>query len=323
MENKKIEHPAWKREHSLTCPDDRDKENKWKPDSSIHPLTEEETKLATKELINSDFVDRFIRCERKYADPVLPMQAIGLISFTPAMGAKPNNSGVYGFAKLRGNFPDEISASERAKELIQNVDSWNQIYYTHVGRPFPITCSSDYSAEIDEVELKKEIVSATSHNIKSKKSDDQQKMREIEAQQEELLEESKREVDDYDTYITLRIKKAQLSFTYLEHMKKLEEVKGIIIKTRKEVTEMDKLYPEYKRDYYKKYMSAREKAGLKTYKITKKVVDGEVKEEIKSGELGDEGEEYTIDEALSKDDGFLKYLVEDCELPGIDTIKGT
>lgn len=321
----KIQHPEWEHENSLTCPADRDRENKWKP-SDAPPLTNEETKIAMKALINTDFMDRFPCIERKYADPVMPMQYIGLFSFTPAKGATPNENGVYGFAKLRGNFPDEISASERAAELIQTVDSYHQIYYPYIGRPFPITSSSKYSAQVDEIELKKELVKDVSHNIKSKKADDQQRMKEIEAQQEELLEESKREVDDYDTYITLRIKKAQLSFTYLEHMKKLEEVKGIIIKTRKEVEELDKLYPEYKREYYKKYMGAREKAGLKTYKRTKKVIDGEVKEDLRivnEGESEDskEGEEeYTIDEALSKDDAFLKFLVEDVPLPGIDSI---
>ena len=36
------------------------------------------------------------------------MQNIGLISFVPAKGATPNDNGVFGFAKLRGNFSTNI-----------------------------------------------------------------------------------------------------------------------------------------------------------------------------------------------------------------------
>lgn len=321
MQDINIKNQKFEKESSLTCPADRDRVNKWRPTPDVPELTKEETKLAFKELVNTDFFDRFPRVERKYADPVMPMQYIALFSFVPAKGATPNENGVYGFAKIRGNFPDEYAAAERAEHLIKTVDSWHTIYYPYVGRPFPITSSSKYSAQVDEIEIKKEIVKAVSHDIKAQKADDQQKMKEIETQQEELLEDTKRETDDYDTYITLRIKKAQLSFTYLEHMKKLEEVKGLIIKTRKDVEELDKLYPDYKREYYKKYMSAREKAGLKTYKRSKKVIDGELKDDVEEGEVGEGEEKYTIDEALSKDDAFLKFLVEDTLLPGIDNIE--
>jgi len=99
-----------------------------------------------------------------------------------------------------------------------------------------------------------------------------------------LIEESKREeVDPYDEYITQRVKKAQLVFTYLEHQKKMAEVKEIIIKTRNIITEMDEKHPTFNESYYEKYMQARKDAGIT--------------EDIKEAQ-----------------DNFIKFLVEDVDL---------
>ena len=219
------------------------------------------------------------------------MQYIGLVSFVPAKGATPNENGVFGFAKLRGNYSNEIDANQRAEYLIKGVDSYHQIYHTYVGRPFPITSSSKYSAETSEVDIRKEMTSDISAGIKEKKMEEQQTIREMKDREEKLLEEARiGEVDPYDEYITLRVKKAQLSFTYLEHQKKITEIKGIIIKTRKQVEEMNETYPDFQNTYYEKYMKARKDAGLR-----------ETKEQA--------------------DANFIKFLVEDEPLPGIDPIE--
>ena len=286
---KTVEHPEWQKENSLTSPEDRDRINKWRPEQSAPDLTSEQSELAFNELNNTSFTDKFPRVDRTYADPIIPMQYIGLISFVPAKGATPNENGVFGFAKLRGNYSNEIDANQRAEYLIRNVDSYHQIYHTYVGRPFPITSSSKYSAETSEIEIRKEMTTDISTGIKEKKMEEQATIRDMKEREEKLLEEAKiGEVDPYDEYITLRVKKAQLSFTYLEHIKKLKEVKGIILKTRKQVEEMDEKYPEYQNTYYEKYMQARKDAGLK-----------ETKEQA--------------------DSNFIKFLVEDEPLPGIDT----
>jgi hypothetical protein len=67
----------------------------------------------------------------------------------------------------------------------------------------------------------------------------------------------------------------------------MNEIKDIIIKTRKEVDDLDNEFPTFKETYYQKYMSAREEAGIK---------------ESKEDSQGN----------------FIKYLVEDAILPGID-----
>ena len=154
-------HEEWQKENSLTDPLDRDRVNKWKPESAP-TLTDSETQSAFEVLNNTSFIEKFPRVDRTYADPTLPMQYIGLVSFTPAKGATPNENGVFGFAKLRGNFASEIEANQRAEHLIRNVDSYHQIYHTYVGRPFPITSSSKYSADTTEIDIRKEAAGAIS-----------------------------------------------------------------------------------------------------------------------------------------------------------------
>lgn len=273
-------------ENSLTTPEDRKRENNWRPNLGAAPLTEDEVTNAMKALNNTSFTAKFPKVERTYADPPVPLQNIGLISFTPAKGAKPNENGVFGFAKLRGNFSTELEANQRAEYLIRNADSYHNIFHTYVGRPFPITSSSRYSAETAEVDIRKEMTTSVSSNIKEKKDLEQQTVNEIKAREEALLAESKadpKDADPYDEYITLRVKKAQLTWTYLEHTKKLQEVKNIILSTRARLQELDDSNSEFKEKYYAKYMKAREDAGIK-----------ESKEESQ--------------------DNFIKFMVEDVKL---------
>lgn len=272
------------KESSLTAPEDRDTENRWRPEQSQPPLTNEETTEALKELNITSFVDKFPKVDRTFTDPPINMQNYGLFSFIPAKGSKPNENGVYGYAKIRGSYQSELEASQRAEYLIKNVDSYHKIYHTYVGRPFPLTESSSYSADVSEVDIKKDMSKNISHSIKDKKEEELKEIREIQQREKNLIEESKREeVDPYDEYITQRVKKAQLVFTYLEHQKKMAEVKEIIIKTRKIIADMDETHPTFNESYYEKYMQARKDAGIT--------------EDIKEAQ-----------------DNFIKFLVEDVDL---------
>jgi hypothetical protein len=236
-----------------------------RPEQGAPSLSEDEVVAAMKSLNNSKFTEKFPKVDRTYADPPPSLQNIGLISFTPAKGAKPNENGVYGFAKH------------------------HQIYHTYVGRPFPITASSDYSAETTEIDIRKQMTESISENVKQKKKDESQTMQEIKDREEELkkdVAEDKTE-DPYETYTTLRVKKAQLAWTYLEHYNKMKEIKEIILKTRESINDMENESTEYKEKYFEKYMNARKEAGFK-----------------------DSKEEF--------ENSFMKFLVEDENLPGID-----
>jgi hypothetical protein len=272
------------KESSITTPQDRDIVNRWKPDQFVQPLTGDEMQNALKEVNNTSFTDKFPRVDRTYADPAIALQHISLFSFMPAKGATPNDAGIFGFAKIRGTFSTELEANQRAEYLIKSVDSYNQIFHTYTGRPFPITVESKYSAETTEVDIRKEMAKTVSQNIKNKKDDEYKTMQEIKEKEEALLEDTKNdEVDPYEDYITQRVKCAQLSFTYLEHQKKMAEIKEIVIKTRERIKLLDEEFPDYQNTYYQKYIDARDKAGIK-----------ESKEDTQGN--------------------FIKYLVEDAPL---------
>jgi hypothetical protein len=293
------EHPDWKQESSLTTPADRDREKGWRPDQGAAPLTEPEAAAALDALNNTSFTDKFPRVDRTYADPPVPMQTIGLVSFTPAKGATPNADGVYGFAKLRGNYATSIEANQRAEWLIRNADSYHQVYHTYVGRPFPITFSSRYSAETAEIDIRKQTTEAISSSVKEQKDNEQKEVQDMHEREQALLAESEKareddgtgdpHIDPYENYITLCVKKAQLSWTFLEHLTKMKEVRDILIKTREELECLDKEYPDYRDQYFEKYMDARKTAGFEGKKAT-------------------EGQ-----------DNFIKFMVEDAVIPTIDT----
>lgn len=251
-------------ESSLTNPEDRNLENRWKPDQSIPPLNNEDTVEALKQLDDNSFIKKFPSIDRTYADPPVSMQNLSLFSFIPAKGSKPNDKGIYGFAKIRGSYQTEMEASQRAEFLIRNVDSYHKVYTVYTGRPFPLTESSEYSSDVSEIDMKKDIAKNISHSIKDKKDDELKEIRDIQQREKNLLEESKREeVDPYDEYITQRVKSSQLQFTYLEHQKKMTEIKEIILKTRGIIKQMDQDHPTFQDNYYEKYMQARKDAGIK------------------------------------------------------------
>ena len=282
-----LNHTEWAKENSLTSPEDRDRSARWRPEQGA-PLTDEQTVSAMAVLNNTAFVEKFPRVDKTYADPPINLQTYGLVSFVPAKGATPNENGIYGFAKLRGNFSTESEADQRAEFLIRNVDSYHQIYHTYVGRPFPITISSKYSAETNEIDIRKETTKAMSTSVKEKKMEEKKIMDDMKQREEELIAESKRDPDDvdpFDTYITLKVKKAQLSWTYLEHQKKMAEVRTILRSTKTTLDEMDVEFPDFQNQYFDKYMQARKSAGFEDKDITK--------------------------------DNFMKFLVEDAVLEGV------
>ena len=274
---------------SLTTPGDVD--TKYTPDKAP-ALTDTELEDATKALSNSSFVEKFPRVDRNFADPPIHNQTYGLFSFIPAKGATPNEKGMFGFAKLRGNFATEDEASVRADEIIRTADSTHTIFHTYVGRPFPVTISENYSAETSEVDIRKDTTVTVSNAIKDKKAEDAKIAKEMKEQEAELMRDTDPENDpavvEEDEYITLNIKKAQLSWTYLEHIKKMQEIRGVLANTKKEIIRIDAVRPELRTTFMEKYFKARTKAGLKH-------------------------DEKDLRE------GFIKYLVEDVVLPGIDS----
>jgi hypothetical protein len=183
---------------TLTTPSDRKGNTIQTLNGNAPVLTDDQTKLAMQELNQTAYVQKFPQVERRFADPPVDLQKIGLFSFVPAVGAKPNEQGLFGFAKLRGNFATEHEANLQAEKIVREVDSYHQIYHTYVGRPFPVTLSSEFSKEVERVDIRKEMSQSISADVKEKREKEQREIEEIKQREKELLEDVSRAEEPTD-----------------------------------------------------------------------------------------------------------------------------
>lgn len=274
--------------HTLTCPQDMPANGVIESlDPTAPDLSQEQQRAALSVLYDTTFVTRFPRVERRFADAPVPLQNFALFSFTPAKGATPNEKGIYGMAKIRGNYATDIEAQTAASDLIKS-DSYNKVYATHVGRPFPITLSSDFSAAVDEVDLDKEVKKIYADHVRKEREKEQKDIEDIKEREKNLLEDvQKTEEDPLERYTVLKTKKAQLTWTYLETEKKMEQMRTLVARARKELEEIDEKHPDAKDKFYDKYVEARRQANLPT--------DRDVLQ-----------------------NSFMRFMVEDVAIPAID-----
>jgi len=258
-----MSHPEQDNFNSLTAPADRPTEiPKYKPTLGVQ-LSEEQVVDAMETLVING-LNKFPRVEKRFADPPINGQSICIHSFVPAKGATPDKDGIYGMVKFRGAFATERDAMEHAENIIRNVDSYHSLYFSYMGRPFPLSSNPKYVADVTEIDVRKKTEEVVNEDVKQKRDKERQAVEEVKQREKELLEDVSKEEEPIDRYTTLQVKRAQLAWTYVETMKKLEsEVKNNIIKARKEIAEMDEKYPDLKDKYVDKYMEARRQTGLK------------------------------------------------------------
>lgn len=199
----------------------------------------------------------FLQEDRYYADPNQMNQLLSLVSFVPSKGAKPDEDGIYGMMKVRGVYATEEEANERAEFLIRNVDSYHEIYHAYVGRPFPITTSDKYAADIKKIDIRKKTTDIISEDILEKKREERQEMMTMKDREKMLLEESKKAQrnepkDIFEEYITENVKRAQLVWTYHETLKKMKQMQESFENATNRIKEIDNLHP----DYVDKYMES-------------------------------------------------------------------
>jgi len=246
---------------SLTAPNDRSS-NTFRISEKVN-LTTDESRDAVQDLLVKDIVRNYPATERTFADPSIPGQKLCLVSFIPSVDAVPDKDGVYGMMKVRGCYDNEEEADDRAELLIRTVDSYHKIFTAFVGKPFPATTSSKWSADMNEIDIKKKVTEVISKDIKRQRMEEKKEIEDIKDREKKLMEDVEKDFDPYERYIELRVKKAQLVWTYLETQKKMVEMKESIVKTREEIAELDAEEPSFFSTYREKYMLARRDAGLK------------------------------------------------------------
>lgn len=253
--------PADVPQTSLTAPNDRT--SKVFRIGRQTNLSDEDTETAVQDIVSKDIVRTYPASEKAFADPSIPGQRLCLVSFVPSVDATPDKDGIYGMIKVRGSYETEDEADARSEMLIRTIDSYHKIQMTYVGKPFPATTSSRWAAETTDIDLKKKCTEVISKDIKRQRMEEKKEIEEIKDREKKLMEDVEKDFDPYERYIELRVKKAQLAWTYLETQKKMDEMKQSIIKTREEIAELDEENPAYLTTYREKYMSARRDAGLK------------------------------------------------------------
>jgi hypothetical protein len=249
-----------KKMHSLLSPFDK-KNNQMRLNQTF---SEDEVDLL-KGKLNKDVRD--LQVDRYYADPNQHGQNICLVSFIPSTGATPDKDNIYGMMKVRGVYATEEEANERADFIIRNVDSYHEIFHCKVGRPFPITNDNEFASTVHKIDIRKKTTELISKDILNKKKEEKEEMMEIQDREKNLLEESKKaqeggKMDEFDEYITMNVKRAQLLWTYKETKEKLKQMKKSYLSSIERIKELDEGYPNFKDEYKEKYMSARREAGI-------------------------------------------------------------
>lgn len=231
-------------------------------------LSENELNLAEKNLINNKFLN-FPRSVKNINDPVILNQEFGLFSFTPAHDVKPNKNGIYGVFKSRGNFATLEESHVYAEKLIRTQDSYNEIYTIRVGQCIPLTKKGELVEEVEVIDLNKEVDSIVAKDVKEKRQKEKQEMKSIQEREQKLLKENAEILsgdyaeDPLDQYIMLKVKKAQLLWTLVETRKRIyKEIIPAILKAKTDIANMDDKHPEFDKQYYERYVQARESVGI-------------------------------------------------------------
>lgn len=254
---------------NLTAPWDKTQDDNA---TSLKQITLSETEVSNALECNYKSVsDAFPKIDKLYADPTIPHQIYGLHSFVPAKGAVPDEHGVFGFIKFRGAFQTIEEADERAEFLVRHSDSYNEIYTSYVGRPFPVANKKEWAAQTKYVDpkekasiMKKKVEEYTKTDTKKKIEEEKRIVEEINEREKKLLADSAGELCETaeEKYISLHVKRANLTHVYITTMKKLADIKNIIIKTRKEISDMESADPSVKDGYIERYMQARKEVGI-------------------------------------------------------------
>lgn len=232
------------------------------------PLNDEQTQAALDANLSTDFIAKFPKIDRSgqgMADPIYNNQVFALHSFVPVKGATPDKNGVYGFVKFRGTYATLEEANSRAEFLVRNVDSYNPIFTSYVGRPFPLaTDTKKYVQETKEVDIRKQATESISEAIRKKKQEEKSDIDDIKEREQKLLEETGEftEPDPYEKYTTLRSKRANLVWTFVETQKKLREYREKILASQVEIEEMEKESEDYEKQYLERFYEARRSVGL-------------------------------------------------------------
>jgi len=253
------------------------------------PLKDEEVSLAKKDLIDINFIMSKYGRERKFRiDSTVVGQSIGVITFKPSKGAKPDKRGCFGVVKVRGNYPNTSEADKRCDVLLAEDENCD-IDMPLVGKEFPLMVNNEvYTYSVRDVDTKQIITDTTTSLMKEKEEKDEKEKKAMLEKQKQLLDETNEEekektLTDYALYEQLRTKKANNLYVIEKCKNNLVKCQENIDNALKEILEIDSKFPSYKNDYIKNYIDEIKQVGIdpKQMEIIKYMFSDDLSQEIK------------------------------------------
>lgn len=253
------------------------------------PLSNEDVSIAKKELIDINFIMSKYGRERKFRnDSTVVGQSIGVISFKPSKGAKPDKRGCFGVVKVRGNYPNTSEADKRCDVLLTEDENCD-IDMPLVGKEFPLMVNNEvYTYSVRDVDTKQIITDTTTSLMREKEEKDEKEKKAMLEKQKQLLdgsneEEKENTLTDYALYEQLRTKKANNLYVIEKCKNNLVKCQENIDNALKEISEIDTKFPSYKNDYIKNYIDEIKQVGIdpKQMEIIKYMFTEDLSQEIK------------------------------------------
>lgn len=254
-----------------------------------NPLTDEEVSVAKKELIDINFIMSKYGRERKFRnDSAVVGQSIGVITFKPSKGAKPDKRGCFGVVKVRGNYPNTSEADKRCDVLLTEDENCD-IDMPLVGKEFPLMLNNElYTYSVRDVDTKQIITDTTTSLMREKEEKDEKEKKAMFEKQKQLLdgsneEEKENTLTDYALYEQLRTKKANNLYVIEKCKNNLVKCQENIDNSLKEISEIDSKFPSYKNDYIRNYIDEIKQVGIdpKQMEIIKYMFTENLSQEIK------------------------------------------
>lgn len=202
----------------------------------------------------------FIRDDR---DREIKEQQVGIVSFkfleTPLQ--LPDGELFFGWYKLRGNHPDEQTATAEATNILKHYDSKSKNKLIQVGAWSHLTSSKMFTKEFTEYSENQFL-----NRIKKEEAEQKEQVEQIRAREKKLSEEQEFDPESLDYYITKNVSLSHNEYTLKKALERVKQCRKNIDTVSAELKRLDKKYPQHKEDALGRYNEERVAAGMEPVK---------------------------------------------------------
>ncbi len=223
------------------------------------PLTKEEEEAAYQGQIY------YPRIVRKRIDPPISGQEYCNLSFVFLPEPK---DGVWGFVKVRGVWPTKDVASDKAEDIIREVDSKFRIGIAKVGGWIPISDRDDYFEEQLDARCEEKEKLLNDKAVKEAEARHNKIRLEIKERQEQLLDPKQdpyADLNGLDYYTMTTVTKLHLEKYVREQKQKVKDFEAKLAGVVEKLDNLDEKHPKYVDQWVERYNEKRRESGLKDF----------------------------------------------------------